>query len=339
MKRIARQAAEGQPQVREALAGYTELERLLRRHLPPSTATLFARPKETEGGIIEWYSDLDGQPIPFNQLSKTEGESLQRRLQERLDSIEQLAAQLASQGTEGVRQAALLRQAAAYPDLKNLYALNGQPLVTFWGGGQAPIPSAAAMPPVPAVGAAAAGATAMGAGIAPAVARVGARRLWPWVLALLLLGIGAGLWWWFHQEPPESPVASFPETKPVPEVPQPEEKKEEPKPEPELEPAPKEEPKPEEPKPEEPAPVTPEPKPEEKSPEKTPEPVKPVVPVKAVDHPIKPAVVPPVPKATPEPPPKPTPPPPPPPHPLAPPGQREQAAGSPGDHIHHQYQQ
>lgn len=341
MKRVARQPAEGQPQVSEALAGYTELESLLRRHLSPSTAALFARPKQTEGGIIEWYSDLDGQPVPFNQLNKADAEALQNNVQERLTSIEQLATQLQTQGEEGARQAALLRQAAAYPDLKNLYSLNGQPLVTFWGGGKPPVPP---IPPAAVAGAGVAGAAALGtaaAAAAPIAAATAGRRIWPWLLALLLLaGLGAGLWWWWNQQQqPEPPVApSIPEVKP--EEPKPEVKPEEPKPEPE--PVKEEEPKKEEPKAEEPKPE-PEPKVEEKVPEKAPEPepVKPVVPVKPVEVP-KPAVVPPAPKPEPvkpeppkpAPPPKPVPPPPPPPpSPIEQLEKRVQAAGNQCDNL------
>ena len=65
MKRIARLPDHNASQ---ALAGYDELQRILRRHLPPSVANLYARPKQAESGIVEWYSDLGGQPAPFAGL-------------------------------------------------------------------------------------------------------------------------------------------------------------------------------------------------------------------------------------------------------------------------------
>jgi len=333
MKRITRQSSEGQPFFAEALSGYDELERLLRRHLSPSTATLFARPKEA-GGMVEWYSDLDGQPMPFQQLSRPEAEALQRSLDERLASIEQLASQLQTQGEEGQRQASLLRQAAAYPDLNNLYSLNGQPLITFWGGGKAPPPPISAAPvTAAATGAVGAAALAGSAAAAPLVSQGAGRRWWPWLLALLLLGLlAAGLWWWFNREPLVEP----PILPPVPEVtPAPEEKKEPPKP---VEPTPEPEPTP---KPEE-KPPEPEPKAEPK-PEPEPVKVEPVKPV--VVPPPAPKVVPTPPPAPPKPvapppPPKPVPPPPPPPpSPVEQLEKRVQAAGTQCDSLQRLLQQ
>ncbi|MFD1692457.1 hypothetical protein ACFSHR_15820 [Azotobacter chroococcum] len=144
MKRITRLSS-ATHSATDALAGHAELVAILRRHLPPSTATLFAKPRQAEGDVIEWYSDLGGQPVPFSELAPQEARQVRQLLDERLASIAQLAERLEGQGEEGRRQAELLRQAARYPDLSTLYALNGQPLVTFWGGGEPPAP-----PPPPA---------------------------------------------------------------------------------------------------------------------------------------------------------------------------------------------
>ncbi|MDV7213311.1 hypothetical protein R4769_19450, partial [Azotobacter beijerinckii] len=144
MKRITRLSSATRSAA-DALAGHAELVAILRRYLPPSTAALFAKPKQAEGDIVEWYSDLGGQPVPFAELAPQEARQVRQLLDERLTSIAQLAERLDGQGEDGRRQAELLRQAARYPDTATLYALNGQPLVTFWGGGAPPVP-----PPLPA---------------------------------------------------------------------------------------------------------------------------------------------------------------------------------------------
>ncbi|MBB3103017.1 hypothetical protein [Azomonas macrocytogenes] len=291
MKRISRLSGETR-NAEEVLNGHAELIQILKRHLPPSTTALFAKPRQAEGDVVEWYSDLGGQPVPFSELSEKEAAQVRHLLDERLTSIEQLATRLEEQGEEGKRQAGLLRQATAYPDTATLYSLNGQPVVTFWGGGEPPPPPAP--PPLPA------GEPPLPGAIPAAMLAIEPRkrRWWPWLLLLLLLlALLAALWWWFYGRQPEQPPAppveppATQEEKPQPPkeeppAPKPEEPKEEPKPEPPVpevepekepvpEPEPKPEVKPEPPKPE-PKPVPkPEPKPEPKpipKPEPKPEP-------------------------------------------------------------------
>lgn len=255
MKRIARLAGDAfgatTPPVEHA-----ELTRILKQHLPPTTVALFAWPKAVEGGVVEWYSELGGQPVPLDQLPPGEADQVRRLLNERIDSIQQLANRLESRGGEGVQQAALLRQAARYPASGAVYSLNGQPVLTFWGQG-APalaVGAATAVPPEATPDAGVDGA----AGLPPtAVVESGRkrRRWWPWLLlTLLLLGLLAALLWWLfcrEEEPvpppqqppaieqPEEPQAEEPEEPKIPEEP------EEPAEEPEPEPLPPVEPEPE----------------------------------------------------------------------------------------------
>jgi Mg-chelatase subunit ChlD len=264
MQRISRLSTETRSAA-DALTGYGELTQILRRHLPPSTAALFAKPKQADSNIVEWYSDLGGQPVPFNQLSEGEQQQVRHLLSERLTSIEELAKQLDSQGGDGVRQAGLLRQAASYPDTATLYSLNGQPLVTFWGGGQPPPPP----PSLAAATTAAGAATPLFEGGEPPPRK---RRWWLWLLlALLLLALLAALWWWLfcrdNAEPEpviEEPVAQEPVTTPEPAAePEPEPVIEEPVVEEPVVPEPEPEPI-AEPEPEPAPPPKPEPKPEPK---------------------------------------------------------------------------
>lgn len=236
MKRIARLGTEPF-RAGDLPVDYSELVRILRPHLPPATVALFAKPKAVDGGVMEWYSELGGQPVPFSQLPPTEADRVQRLLDERLASILQLAERLESQGGDGPQQAALLRQAAQYPDARTLYSLNGQPVLTFWGHvlqGAAPVPASAATQ------------AAISAGAQPAAGNLPPlppetsiplqdekgpqpkrRRWWPWLLlALLLLGLLAVLLWWLYcrdGEPPappqEPPIVEQPADEPAAEEP------------------------------------------------------------------------------------------------------------------------
>lgn len=257
MKRIARLATD-KFIAADALSGHSDLIQVLKRHLPPGTVALFAKPKTVDGGLTEWYSDLGGQPVPLSDLPPAQAEQVKRLLDERLDSIQQLATRLESQGVEGQQQAALLRQAARYPDISTVYSLNGQPVLTFWGYGL--------RPPTPPPGAADPGGMPVSALNAdapvpplPPTVSVEAkkrRRWWPWwLLALLLLGLLAALLWWLFcpeeatpppQQPPaiEAPVIEAPVIEaPAIEAPAVTEQAEvAPEPEPEIKPEPEPDP-------------------------------------------------------------------------------------------------
>ena len=244
MKRIARLGAEPF-RAGDLPVDYGDLVRVLRPYLPPATVALFARPKAVEGGVVEWYSELGGQPVPFSQLPPAEADRVQRLLDERLSSIMQLADRLQSQGGDGPQQAALLRQAVQYPDTRTLYSLNGQPVLTFWGHSlQGVVPGvmqgvAPGSVPVIASPAAADAQVALPSGPPqPVVTNLPPlppqnsvpaqtdndpqrkrRRWWPWLLlALLMLGLLATLLWWLYcrdAEPAapqqESPAMEQPE--------------------------------------------------------------------------------------------------------------------------------
>jgi len=247
MKRIARMAA-GRFTASDALSQHAELTRLLRRHLPPAVGAMFARPKALDGGIYEWYSDLGGQPVPINELAPAERANTERLVQERLQSVAQLADKLEAEGGAGVEQARLLRDAARYPDAEAIYVLNGEPVLTWWGSGAPTVvtPATGAMPAAAMAGAGAAGAAAA-AGSAG-----GGKRKWLWLLLLLLLlGLIAWLLCYFYfckDEAPPPPPEPPPVVEPAPETPAPE-------PPPEPEPAPPPEPEPEPAPPPEPDPI------------------------------------------------------------------------------------
>ena len=251
MQRLARVNLEQQNVAAVELFGhYDEIVSLLNRYLPPSTASMLARP-EVNGNVVEWYSELQGQPY---LLGNTEREQATRKqaetlISQRLDAVDKLRTDLLQKGTITTEQATLLESLieAAQHDSIQIYVVNKQPVITGWGLGKKPMP---VVPPAP-------------------VAKK--FRWWLWLLPLLLLLLG-GLAWWLYFRP--EPIQTEPVTPVKIEISKPEPKPEPPKEEPKLDPIkeePKSEPVKEEPKPE---PVKEEPKPEPKKEVKKPEPVK-----------------------------------------------------------------
>ena len=251
MQRLARVNLEQQNVAAvELFDHYDEIVALLNRHLPPSTASMLARP-EVNGNVVEWYSELQGQPY---LLGNTEREQATRKqaetlISQRLDAVDKLRTDLLQKGTITTEQATLLESLieAAQHDSIQIYVVNKQPVITGWGLGKKPMP---VVPPAP-------------------VAKK--FRWWLWLLPLLLLLLG-GLAWWLYFRP--EPIQPEPVTPVKIEISKPEPKPEPPKEEPKLDPIkeePKSEPVKEEPKPE---PVKEESKPEPKKEVKKPEPVK-----------------------------------------------------------------
>lgn len=183
---------------------------LIQKHFPPTAASLFAIPRMGSGEVLEWWTELGGQPTPYAELN----EDAQRRLLQAYDtrqtSLEQLADELQKRGQSAVADD--LRSLLGSPELDKLYSLNGEPLVVRWN--QRPprpiVPPVAA--PVP---------------LAPVVPP--SRRGW-WIaaalLALLLLLLALWLWWFLHREPavvavpPAAPMVA-PVEQPVEPVPEP----------------------------------------------------------------------------------------------------------------------
>ena len=168
------------------------LEGLIRRHLPAVTASLLAQPvASAEGGFVDWYTDLAGQPVALAGLSGQAGAEARARLADRLDSLKALADRLEASDPEG---AGLLREALSFPGEEKVYEVGGQPVITFWGHQSLTAPPLTAPPAAapPATAGSAAGAPPPPAAAAAAGSEGGRRGLWLGLLALLLV---AGLGW------------------------------------------------------------------------------------------------------------------------------------------------
>jgi hypothetical protein len=166
-----------------------EIRALLRRRLPAVTASLLARaqPVAAQPGRIDWYSDLAGQPNAFEELSNDEQARVIALVEDRLQSIRQLAEELETAPTPSPAMAAVLRHAARYPDPRCIYLVDNEPVLTYWGldaPRQATLgPRAFTEPP------------------APGAPLSGMRPVLLAALALLVLGgiaFGAWIWWQEH---------------------------------------------------------------------------------------------------------------------------------------------
>ena len=152
---------------------------LILKHFPPSVANVYAIPRIGSGDVVEWWSELGGQPTRFHDLSDVQQAALLARYHQRQASLGLLVDELSARGQ--TEQAASLRVLIGPPDLNNLYSINGDPVVVRWGlSPRAPAPAA---PPAP--------------NARPVVVRR-VWRGWPWLLfGLLLLGLLLwALWHW-----------------------------------------------------------------------------------------------------------------------------------------------
>ncbi|MDR0278204.1 MAG: VWA domain-containing protein [Paucimonas sp.] len=159
---------------------------LIRQHFPPSIAHLYAIPRQGRDGVLEWWSELAGQPHLFATLDRDRQAALLERYDQRQAAVEQLAQALERRGQASA--SAALRTLIGPPDLNNLYSINDEPLVIRWG--QLP-PVASPPPPVPLPVTEPPPAKPTPAPVAVERRRL---RLWPWLLLGLLLALLYGLY-------------------------------------------------------------------------------------------------------------------------------------------------
>lgn len=151
---------------------HSALQRLVRRHLPGVAASLFAQPVSVpDGDRVDWYSDLAGQPTPVAALPPAQQGRVRARLADRLAALGKLAAELPRIDPAAADLAETLKQALHFPGDDYLYAIDGEPVLAFWGFEpvpaevpvEVPVEMSGALPEMPA-GAAAAGMPAAATG-------------------------------------------------------------------------------------------------------------------------------------------------------------------------------
>ncbi|NBF07761.1 VWA domain-containing protein [Pseudomonas sp. Fl4BN1] len=199
---------------------------LIQKHFPPTVASLYAIPRKGSGDVLEWWTELGGQPTPYAELNEDQQRRLLDLYQQRQESLGQLADELQKRNQADLAND--LRTLIGPPELGDLYSLNGEPLVVRWGL-RPPKPLA---PPV----------------IVPPVVTPPSRNGWKiaaalLALLLLLLLLWAAYWFWYLKrepvavEPVIPPVVETPVNTPEPVASEPEPVPE-PAPEPVPEPAP-----------------------------------------------------------------------------------------------------
>ncbi|MGZ8407922.1 MAG: hypothetical protein ACXWVJ_07835, partial [Caulobacteraceae bacterium] len=164
------------------VARHRRLDALIRRHLPGVTASLLGQPSlSADGGFIDWYSDLAGQPLALGALAKEARAEARALLADRLNSLTALAERLDPVDPAGAEQ---LRAAVSFPSEETVYVVGGQPVITFWG--HRPLTAAEPPPLEPPVAASAPAPD-------PASGRWHGRGLWLGLALLVLAAAGAAL--------------------------------------------------------------------------------------------------------------------------------------------------
>lgn len=169
---------------------------ILLKHCPPHVASVFASSRKGSDGVLEWWSPLGGQAIPFVELTEIHQQALLKVLEQRKKSFEDLAKQLDHTGQSDTAQT--LRTLLIQTDFRRLYSIDNQPVVIDW---HIPKEKKVITPAVIST-------------TAPLVAKK--KRLWPWLLLLLLFTLLGFLlcWLWFQKKPVPADIASFSEENP-----------------------------------------------------------------------------------------------------------------------------
>ena len=128
MQRITRDTTTHAPELLSALESKVQL---LHRYFPPSVASLYAIPRSVGQDTLQWWSELGGQPLPYNNLDPTARQALLARYNQRQEAIARLVKQL--QERNKADEANTLLTLIGAPETDNLYSLNGEPVVIRWG--------------------------------------------------------------------------------------------------------------------------------------------------------------------------------------------------------------
>jgi hypothetical protein len=104
---------------------------LIHRHFPPSIGNMFALPRNGQGDTLEWWTELPGQPLVFDALTRDEQSLLLERYEQRQQSLGRLADELVRRGDADAGES--LRTLIGSAEKQHLYSLNGEPVVIRWG--------------------------------------------------------------------------------------------------------------------------------------------------------------------------------------------------------------
>lgn len=167
-----------------------ELQAVIRRHLPATTASLLALPAPGDDGkTVDWYTDLTGQPAQLTRLPGPARTAAKAKLEQRLATLRRLADELPGRVRGSASIADALRAACQYPDDSHVYVVGDEPVLTLWGFVLVDPRRGGAL------------------GTRDQAARRRARRRWTWGLTaalVLVLTSAAGVWFWLDHLQSES---------------------------------------------------------------------------------------------------------------------------------------
>jgi hypothetical protein len=125
-----------------------QIRTLLQKELGESVSQVFAIPvRNDKTNELDWYSPIEGNALPLQQLSPEEQAKVKEIIATRFTSIDQFGSRLKNEiGTEAARTyASLLDSAKSYPNDEQVFVINGQPVITFWGFKNNPLSKASGL--------------------------------------------------------------------------------------------------------------------------------------------------------------------------------------------------
>lgn len=118
-----------------AYESFSQIREMLRRKFDDDYALLFTKPVENHAdGDIDWYSSVQGEARPLNQLPEDEASAMRDRIATMGREIRDYAEELIKTGDPlKITRGNILRLALVYPDPDYLYVIGGQPVFVGWG--------------------------------------------------------------------------------------------------------------------------------------------------------------------------------------------------------------
>ncbi|MBP1126803.1 MULTISPECIES: SrfA family protein [Pseudomonas] len=184
----------GQPVYRAAL----QLREAIRRKDPELVKHLAVPQSDELGNQIDWYSDIDGDVIPWSSATEQERAPAREQLERLKTSLQELSQRfIGSEGDAHTGDKAvfgkLLKRVIHFPDENFVYLVQGKPVLTFWGFEHAnadanrdPLTCLYPKPAAPLVFQLPPDEPVVSAPLPPVIARPWWRRWW-WLLLLPLL--------------------------------------------------------------------------------------------------------------------------------------------------------
>jgi hypothetical protein len=119
---------------REVLKSYPELSALLLRRIGPSGALLLAEPR-ADAENLGWYTQATGRPVRVASLHGPAGDAIAERCRDLCAQVRQLAEALTQDRSDPRNRylGILLGAALEVPSPAHVWALDDQPVLTFWG--------------------------------------------------------------------------------------------------------------------------------------------------------------------------------------------------------------